>query len=311
MAWARDLPLSFGDAVKAAIDILSANGDLVARAATATEAELIVVAAYRQALGQGSALSRTELHARLGDRYPAAAGEVLFRMAGSRAQGQILQHLTGKQVFLDHEYDVGGDVLVPRPETEVLVSHAIAVLGARGGSPRRGIEIGLGSGVISVELLARFPLLEMTASEISAEARERAAGNARRILGVEDSRLKIVAAAASEVWAPFGVGDVDFVISNPPYLLTGEADSEVRKHEPAAALFAPEGDPLFFYREIATGAAARLVAGGKVFVEIPHERAKAIQAEFGWSGWVTEVHADLTGRPRVLVASREGVALDG
>jgi release factor glutamine methyltransferase len=309
-AWRRERPTSFSDALRAAKQMLSASPELVAKGSIDAEAELLVTAAYRRS-SQGRDLSRMELYARMQDRYPDDAGDRLLELAGTRAEGKPLQHLTGTQVFLDHEYEVGPDVLIPRPETEALVSLAIERLGKRSGSPRLGVEIGLGSGVISIELLSAFTSLRMIASELSPAASCRARANAASILAEGQGRLEIVSPASPlEVWAPISarLGDeaVDFIISNPPYLGTSDLiEDEVRDHEPASALFAPEADLLHFYREIACHGAHSLAPGGWVFAEVAHERAEEARALFA-EGWSVELAPDLTGRNRVLIASWSG-----
>lgn len=308
MAWHRERPHSFLEAIKAARLLLSASRELVAKGTIETESEQLVIAAYRAV--SGKLLSRMELFSKAQDRYPELAGDKLLTLAGARAEGKPLQHLTGVQVFLDHEYEVGPDVLVPRPETEVLVSAAVDELKGHAG-PMLGLEIGIGSGAISIELLSKFPRLKMLASELTGVAEKRALSNARRILGESDARarLEIVRAAGPlEVWEPLRSAlagrKADFVISNPPYLAaTDPIETEVRDHEPATALFAPESDSLHFYREIALNAGQYLAPGGKVFAELPTERALQIQQLFSDIGWQTRLHQDLTLRDRVLIAS--------
>ena len=155
MAFSRDLPTSFEDALKTARRILSSRGDLVSRGLVDTEAELIVIAALRASVG-GKSISRIELFSRARDRMPDMAGQKVVTFSMARAEGRLLQHITGVQYFMSHEYEVGPDVLVPRPETEALVERAIAELGTEKNPPSLGLEIGIGSGVLSIELLARF-----------------------------------------------------------------------------------------------------------------------------------------------------------
>jgi release factor glutamine methyltransferase len=308
-AWRRERPHSFGDALKAAREMLSASPALVAKGSIEAEAEQLVTAAYR--LTWGKHLTRMELFARMQDRFPEAAGDRLLELAGTRAEGKPLQHLTGVQAFLDHEYEVGPDVLVPRPETELLVTLAIESLRMDGGGkPSHGLEIGLGSGVISIELLSAFPSLRMVASELVPAAADRALGNARRILGSEAQRLSVIRIADPlEAW-PMALPEsppLDFVISNPPYLaVTDPIEDEVRDHEPATALFAPESDLLHFYRLIALNSSRCLRPGGRVFLELAPERAVQTLRLFEGSGWDGEILPDLAGRDRVLIASLTG-----
>jgi release factor glutamine methyltransferase len=164
----------------------------------------------------------------------------------------------------------------------------------------------LGSGAISIELLARFSCLTMHASEVSGAAIDMARKNADRILLDNSSRLYVHRSESPlAVWESFDAAAprADFVISNPPYLSEyDQIDHEVLLHEPKAALFPAGDDVLYFYREIAAGGALNIRAGGFAFVEVPHERAHDIERLFVRHGWRVRLVNDLTGRPRVLVA---------
>jgi release factor glutamine methyltransferase len=282
--------MNFLEALEAAARILRGNPRLDERGSIATESEQLVSGAYR--LVTGKSLNRSELLLRAREEYPAPAE--LERLARRRASGELLQHVLGYQTFLEHEYEVGPEVLIPRPETEVLVSLAIEKLR----NPVAGFEVGIGSGAISIELLSRFPSLKMTATELTEVAASRARANARKIL-TDPSRLEILMAFAEQVLEPFGERGADFLISNPPYLADpNEVDEDVIAHEPHTALFAPPRDPLYFYREIAD------VRVSRVFLELPHERAEEIRKLFVEKGWRAELHQDLTARDRVLSATR-------
>ncbi|MFL5814559.1 MAG: N5-glutamine methyltransferase family protein [Bdellovibrionia bacterium] len=315
-ALSRELPENFQAALNLAHQLLSRNHSLVEKNVIETESEQIVIAAYRKATGQ--ALSRMDLFMRLQDRFPEAAGETVIIYASARAEGKILQHLIGYQTFLDHEYEVGPDVLVPRPETEFLVAIALDEIGRQfpvRGQPFMGLEIGLGSGAIAIEILSRFPGARIFASELTPQAEARAKTNARRILNqsaVDSARLKVLRANDPlEVWQPFEraraegalTEPVQFLISNPPYLANEqEVEAEVLNQEPKTALFGPAHDPAHFYREIAKGARNFLEPGAPVYLEIPHERAALIEGIFTIEGWKTRIAKDLSGRDRVLSA---------
>lgn len=315
-AMSRELPGNFQAALNLASQLLSRNHALVEKNLVDTESEQIVIAAYRKATGQ--ALSRMDLFTRLQDRYPDAAGETVIIFASARAEGKLLQHLIGYQTFLDHEYEVGPDVLIPRPETEFLVAIALDEIGRQfpvRGQPFMGLEIGLGSGAIAIEILSRFPGARIFGSELTTEAEARAKTNARRILNqsaIDSARLKILRAQDPlEVWQPFerarseGVltGPAQFLISNPPYLAGDEeAEKDVREQEPKTALFGPSHDPAHFYRQIAKGARAYLEPDAPIYLEIPHERAALIEGIFSLEGWKTRLAKDLSGRDRVLSA---------
>jgi release factor glutamine methyltransferase len=313
MAFAREIPHSFNEALKLARSLLSKSHELVQNAVVDTEAEQIVLAAYRQVTG--TVLSRLDLYGRLHDRFPEDAGARVISMGMSRAEGKTLQYLTGYQVFLEHEYEVNPEVLVPRPETEALVTKAISKLASQPKPPALGLEIGLGSGVISIELLSRFPALRMIASELVEGAEKIAVKNAERILGSD-----VAGAGRLEVLRPLRpdsvlecfnqriAGEVraDFLISNPPYLAPGDPiDSGVLSFEPSEALFSPvAGDSVFFYRQIAEHAHVFLTPEAWIFVEVPSARSAIIAELFLKNFCEVQIEQDLTGRDRVLLARR-------
>lgn len=305
----NELPATLRDALTLAKEVLSSNAELLKKGVVMPEAEQIVLSALRSV--KGTAFSRVELYVNDLVAITADVSRRVLYLAEERARGKLLQHLTGAQAFLDHEYDVGPDVLVPRPETEVLVTLAIGKLSQASEPPLLGLELGIGSGIISIELLSRYPKLRMLASELAEGAQQRARRNADRILEAErkdPARLKILAVEDRlSVWEPFEemlLGQkADFLISNPPYLLDqDEVDREVLLEEPQAALFAPPEDPLYFYSRIAEGASRHLRAGGFVFLEIPHQRSAKIKELFSPEQWDTQIYPDLNQRDRVLVA---------
>lgn len=306
----RELPTDFRAALRLAAELISRNHSIVQKDLVRVESELIVAAAYRHTMGKE--IRRTELYTRGEDRYPDKAGEKMIEYAVARSEGKTLQHVFGYQAFGENIYHITPAVLVPRPETEILLENAMTVLRAQVAAPCLGLEIGLGSGILSIELLTRFGALKMWASEASEAATAIACENARSILGENwAEKLRVLPVEANQVCAPIasqlGAQKADFLISNPPYLMDAtEADEEVVRNEPSMALFAPQGDPLFFYREIAENAGSLIRPGGFVFLETPHERADEIANLFRQRDWdANSIHAgcDLTGRKRVLIVS--------
>ena len=300
---------NFHEALLDSRSILRRNPEWVSRGWVDLEAELLLCAAYRQMTGVS--LSRIQLFLQMQDPYPQKAWDYLLELSEQRAQGKILQHLTGFQVFLDHEYEVGPDVLVPRPETELLLEYASNTLSSMKYGPILGLEIGLGSGIISIELLSQFPQLKMIASELSPAARARGLTNAYKILGEDRLLLNpltiLPVQDPLEVFCPFE-GEMlqlkaDFLISNPPYLSSHDlVDSEVFNYEPHQALYAPEGDSLYFYRVIAEEAVKVLKSNAFVFIELPHNRALLIAELFEKRGWRVKIQKDLAGLDRILIA---------
>lgn len=300
MVFARDLPQSFAEAFRSSQEILSTNRELLAEGSLEAEAERIVIGAYQIVLGQR--LSRADFLFRFNDRIDEKIAEKVLVLAGRRAQGVPLQHVLGWQEFLGHEYEVNASTLIPRPETEVLVVEAFRKLD----HPILGLEVGLGSGVISIELLLHFRELRMRASEVSTEAARLGRRNA--IKWAVSDRLEILSIEEPlQVLEPFLNLQADFLIANPPYLdpASGqEVQSEVLRTEPASALFPANGDPLYFYRQIAKGAEKLLKPKGLLFLEIASERAEVTEELFDQRIWKTNLVSDLTGKIRVLIAQK-------
>ncbi len=273
------------------------------------ECEELVMAAHRKS--SGGKINRMELFADFSHKISPSASVILDLMLQQRREGRPLQYITGVQKFLDHEYEVNPGVLIPRPETEGLVLTAIGKLRQEGIGAGTGIELGIGSGVISIELLSAFPCLKMISSELTEDAEKTARNNAVRILGVDDSkeRLKISRAFDERnIFEPFehilSGCKADFFISNPPYLSKDDTiEQAVLNHEPQEALFPPACDPFFFYKSITRDLRHFIKRGGFAFLEMPHERAGAIADIFRADGFDVRVERDLAGYERVLEIS--------
>jgi release factor glutamine methyltransferase len=229
-----------------------------------------------------------------------------------RLAGEPLQYITGRQVFLNHEYQVGPGVLIPRPETEVLVESVLTKLRRLDTDlPIRGFELGLGSGIISIELLSQLDCLQMKATDVSLVlskapfARIYAQINAENILGVNyRDRLEIVEIVNPDLTLEPVSGDkFDFIVSNPPYVdRADEVALDVLTHEPHGALYPLEQGSNFFYEALARLAPQCLKPGGFIALEIPHQRAEPLRNLFEASFVKVEMIKDLTSRNRVLIA---------
>jgi release factor glutamine methyltransferase len=198
-------------------------------------------------------------------------------------------------------------VLVPRPETEGLVEAVLGVLRDEAGRwPRpRVLDLGTGSGAIALAIASEWPAATVTASDASDAALATARANAEALGLAERVRL------ARGDWFEAVGGDERFevIVSNPPYVATGEWDQlphDVRGFEPAQALFSG-ATGLEALREIVDEAPRHLVAGGLLALELAEMRAEEVagwlEGAHDWSG-VTLLD-DLSGRPRVLLARRE------
>jgi release factor glutamine methyltransferase len=225
----------------------------------------------------------------------------LRELVARRAARVPLQHLVGTQAFWRHELLVTPDVLIPRPETEVLVETALGLL--RDVERPIVVDVGTGSGCIALSIAAEREDAEVHAIDLSEPALAVARENARR-LGLEGR----VAVHHGDLLAPASSlsGRIDLIVSNPPYVDPADRDTlapEVRDHEPALALF-PPGDALSVYRRLAPDAVALLRPGGWLAVEVGHGQAAAVAAILEAAGLVPRSPVeDLQGIERVVVAS--------
>lgn len=178
-----------------------------------------------------------------------------------RLAGEPLAHVTGTREFYGREFLVTPDTLIPRPETEDLVDDAIRLL------PERAVfaDLGAGSGCLGVSVILERPDVRGIAADISQAILRVARENARR-LGAAD-RLRCILGDIFRL--PLRPGSLDAILANPPYIAPEEALDvmpEVRRHEPHAALFSPEGG-LAHLRAVAAGALSALRPGGRIIME--------------------------------------------
>jgi len=209
-----------------------------------------------------------------------------------RLDHEPVSRIIGRRMFWGRDFRITPHVLDPRPETETLVAEALA-----GPAPARLLDLGTGSGILAVTLLAEWVQAEALASDLSPEALIVARSNAED-LGVADRLTLIEADWFSGIDARF-----DLIVSNPPYIAAGEMaglDPEVRDHDPEMAL-TPGGDGLEAYRAIAAGARARLAPGGRLLVEIGPTQGAEVAAMFLAAGLSdVKVLPDLDGRDRIV-----------
>jgi release factor glutamine methyltransferase len=243
---------------------------------------------------------RAALLTRDGEPLDAEAEARLLNLVEQRAQRRPLQHLTGTQPFWRHEFLVTPDVLVPRPETELLVEEALRLL--HDVHAPRVVDVGTGSGCIALSLAAERGDAEVHAVDISPAALAVAAENARR-LGLE-GRVRF---HQGDLLAPLERSGrrLDLVACNPPYVDAAEWPSlppEVREHEPAVALL-PPGDRFSVYRRLVPQAAGLLCASGYLLLELGRGAEHQVAGICEAGGLrVVRVLPDLQSIPRCLVA---------
>jgi release factor glutamine methyltransferase len=230
-----------------------------------------------------------------------AAAEIqqLNDMIQRRAGREPIQYITGHQEFFGLDFKVTPDVLIPRPETEILVERAIKFLEKL--DDPRFFEVGVGSGCISISILHSLSRASAAAGDISERALAVARENAKR--HSVDERLRLVAA---DVYDGLGGARFDAVISNPPYVPIRDIESlqaEVRDFEPHVAL-TDRGDGLSVIRRIIDEAPSHLKAGGLLLVEVGFAQGHAVGQLLDPSVWRSvEFIPDLQGIPRILAAS--------
>lgn len=257
--------------------------------------------------------SREEFYRDLGEPLPAALLARFTELLAERARGVPVAYLTGTKEFFGLEFKVTPAVLIPRPETEVLVERALELARLRELPPQPCIlDIGTGSGAIAVALAVHLPEAAVVATDISAAALAVARENAVR--HKVEERINFRQGDLWEALAPGG-GDslgllFDLVVSNPPYIPEPELEklSPEVKREPRLAL-AGGLDGLNFYRRLAAGVSTYLAPGGWVLLEVGQGQAAAVGALLAQIGLaVFPPCRDLAGRERVVqgrLGSRE------
>ena len=220
--------------------------------------------------------------------------ERFWAMIERRLAGEPVAYITGRRAFWNIELHVGPGVLVPRPDSEVLIASAIAHFEGKD-PPRRMLDLGTGPGTLILAALDVWPEASGLGVDVSRQALAYASANARR-LGFE-------ARAGFELgdWAEGITEQFDLVLCNPPYVAEGsDLGPGVREYEPDEALFAGE-EGLDAYRVLAPQLAALLKAGGIAAVEIGHDQAQPVTRLLARDGLRAEVANDLANRARAVL----------
>ncbi|HEY3315902.1 MAG TPA: peptide chain release factor N(5)-glutamine methyltransferase [Bacillota bacterium] len=258
---------------------------------------------YDTAVILGQIFGRPRLELPLYYRSPltrpqAADFEGLVRRRMSR---EPLQYVLGHEGFMGLDFSVDPRGLIPRPETEGLAERALAIVGAGHPQPRIA-DVGTGSGCLAIVLAKTVPGARVWAIDRSEDALALARENAAH--HVVADQIEFVAGDYLQPLVRRGVA-VDLVVSNPPYIPSGEIPSlqeEVREFEPRSAL---DGGPdgLAAYRALAGQAPLVLTRPGWLALEIGHGQAEAVAALLAAAGFGTiENHSDLAGISRVITA---------
>ncbi len=223
--------------------------------------------------------------------------ERFWDMLKRRSEGEPVAYITGRRAFWNIELHVGPGVLVPRPDSEVLIASAIEHFEGSAG-PKRILDLGTGPGTLLLAALDIWPDATGLGVDMSRQALSYASANARR-LGFEQ-RVKLMQGN----WAAGLVEKFDLILCNPPYIAEGaELGPGVAEYEPDEALFAG-GEGLDAYRELAPQLPRLLARGGIATVEIAPDQTSAVSGLLGRDGLEARVASDLAGRPRAILLTR-------
>lgn len=215
----------------------------------------------------------------------------------ARIARQPVAQIIGRRLFWGLSFRVTRDTLDPRPDTEALVAEALT-------RPfRKILDLGTGTGCILLSCLRNMPLASGVGIDISQSALEVAAGNA------SDLGLGVRARFLQSDWFSAVTGTFDLIVANPPYIAAAEMPDlapEVRDWEPHQAL-SPGGDGLDACREIARGAGALLLPGGRLLIEIGPTQGQAVAGLLSAAGFdAIRILPDMDGRDRVVAAAKPG-----
>jgi len=261
------------------------------------DAELLV--------GHALGLDRLQLYCELERPITAPELDRARDLLVRRGRREPTAYVTGTREFYGRDFIVRTGVLIPRPETELLVDRARELVGDRPGEVSVA-DLGTGSGCLAVTLFLEFEDPRVWGTDVSPEAVELARENAQRLEAEVDFRVADGVEGLHAIVRERGT-PLDLIVCNPPYIEPSEADSlspEVREYEPEVALFAPEGDPDHWVRTLLDIGHELLADDGVMLVELGHRqgaRAVSLASERGWSA---RLHPDLAGTERVFEAQR-------
>lgn len=284
------------------------------------EAAAIVSVLLQERLGVPAYLHITEPTTPLSpDNYESLTADL-----GRLLAAEPLQYVLGYAWFYGRRFNVNSNVLIPRPETELLVEQALALLKGRTAAPYRVLDLCTGSGCIAWTLALELSDRGTSGPGISSPGISAPDYLAPDVLALDISPAALAVASSqfpeATVRPRFTISDIlqenclkfvlgpssswDLIVSNPPYIMDSERASmrpNVLDHEPGLALFVPDDDPLRFYRAIARIAAQWLSERGAGVVEINERLPEQTAALFSEAGLhEVRIHNDLAGKPRLV-----------
>lgn len=222
-----------------------------------------------------------------------------------RAENEPVQYILGETEFMGLPFRVRPGVLIPRPDSELLVDRALEFCRLSGASGLRIIDLGTGSGCLAISLAKLLPQATVTAIDNQTDALEIAAENA----AINDVQVEFLLQDMQQLTS--ATQHYDIIISNPPYVRLSEWQQlhpQVRDFEPDNALVAGD-DGLLFYRHITTVAGNLLSPQGRIFLEVGYDQAPTVQQMLTDAGFQTIVSRDFQQIERVVEAWKPGPLL--
>lgn len=286
-------------------DLISKGTETISQAFPEREAREMVLMFLQHSIGVTRHTHILEPSYEVSEEASAEA----MRAFGRMAAGEPVQYIIGKAFFYDREFNVTPDVLIPRPETELLVREAVNWARRSGRETMRIADLCTGSGCIAWSMAMELPGAEVTAVDISdgalavaagQESGSAAAGCPCEVVAPKFIKADVLAGPVE------GLGTFDMILSNPPYVMDSEKAlmrKNVLEHEPWLALFVPDDDPLLFYRSVAAWARQLLKPDGLCLVEINEALGRQTAEVFEDAGFRdVEVLQDLNSRDRFVRA---------
>ncbi|SDB86374.1 peptide chain release factor N(5)-glutamine methyltransferase [Shouchella lonarensis] len=242
--------------------------------------------------------SRAQLLSRLHDLLPETTWQAFQADVKTLQTGIPVQYIVGYEQFYGRTFAVNQDVLIPRPETEELIIHVLQRMPSR---PLKVLDVGTGSGVIATTLKLERPDCEITAIDISDTALHVAKENAKN-LGADVRFL------SGDLVAPVIGQQFDVIVSNPPYIATGEKEylaTQVKDFEPETALFAGQ-DGLDVYRRLASELQAVAKPSFLIALEIGANQGEQVKRLFAatFQAAAIDIVYDINGKDRIVLVNR-------
>jgi release factor glutamine methyltransferase len=218
-----------------------------------------------------------------------------------------VQYVLNEAWFYKMKFFVNEDVLIPRPETEELVEWIVSEFELQNPNDSKSniLDIGSGSGCISISLKKELPAADITAIDVSEKALEVAKKNAGELnTPIDFLQIDFLDETKWSSVSLFGI-----IVSNPPYIALKEKESlgkNVIDFEPELALFVEDNDPFIFYKKIARFSKTHLKKRGKIYVEINEISAEEIKQVFEKEGFKATIKKDIYGKERMIKAVKSG-----